>query len=48
MTSKINVDGIDYDLKNIVDRSKIMHVLKEKMKDCNDDYFTVEGDFKID
>lgn len=47
MTSKINVDGKEYDLKRIEDRSMIMQILKEKMKDCNEDYFEVEGDFKL-
>jgi hypothetical protein len=47
MTSKINIDGIDYDLKSIKDRSIIMQILKDKMESCNEDYITVEGDFKL-
>ena len=48
MTSKINIDGIDYDLKSIKDRSIIMQILKDKMKGCNEDYVAVEGDFKLE
>jgi hypothetical protein len=47
MTSKINIDGTEYDLKKIKDRSIIIQILKEKMKDCNEDYISVEGDFKL-
>ena len=45
MTSKINVDGKEYDLKNLHDRSAIFHILKEKMKGCDTDYYQVQGDF---
>lgn len=48
MTSKINIDGKDYDLKKIEDRSVIIKILKEKMKDVKDnDYIEVKGDFEI-
>ena len=47
MTSKINVDGIEYDLKHIQDRSKIMQILKDKMEGCNEDYVEATGDIKI-
>lgn len=47
MTSKINIDGIDYDLKSIKDRSIIMQILKDKMEGCNEDYVAIEGDFKL-
>jgi len=47
MSSKINIDGKEYDLKNITDRSKILQILKDKMKGCDDDVFVVEGDMKI-
>jgi hypothetical protein len=48
MTSKINIDGKDYDLKRIQDRSIIIQILKEKMKGCDEDYISVEGDFKLE
>ncbi len=47
MSSKINIDGKEYDLKRISDRSIIMQILKDKMKGCDEDYITVEGDFKL-
>lgn len=47
MTSKINIDGKDYDLSLIKDRSLIMEILTEKMKGCNQDYVKVEGDFRL-
>jgi hypothetical protein len=48
MTSKINIDGVEYDLRSIADRSKILQILKERMEGCDEDYVSVEGDFKID
>ena len=48
MTSKINVDGTEYDLKSIKDRSIIIQILKEKMADVEEqDYYEVTGDFKM-
>jgi hypothetical protein len=47
MTSKINIDGKNYDLKRIEDRSIIMQILKDKMEGCDEDYYSTEGDFKI-
>jgi hypothetical protein len=47
MTSKINIDGVNYDLKRIADRSVIMRILKEKIKGCDEDYIEVTGDFKV-
>ncbi len=48
MTSKINIDGTEYDLKNIHDRSIIMQILKDKMEGCDEDYYSVKGDFEIE
>lgn len=48
MTSKINIDGKEYDLKRIQDRSIIMQILKEKMNGCDEDYYTASGDFKLE
>lgn len=45
--SKINIDGIDYDLKKIEHRSMIIQILKEKMKGCGQDYIEVIGDFRL-
>jgi hypothetical protein len=47
MSSKINIDGKEYDLKNLSDRSIIIGILKDKMKGCDEDYIEVEGDFKV-
>jgi len=47
MLSIINIDGTEYDLKNIVDRSMVYQILSEKMEGCNDDYVEVKGDFKL-
>ena len=48
MSSKINIDGTEYDLKNIRDRSIIIQILQEKMKDVeNDDYIEMKGDFRM-
>lgn len=47
MTSEINIDGKEYDLKKINDRSKVMQIIKDKMKNCKTDYFEAKGDFKI-
>jgi len=48
MSSKINIDGVEYDLKSILDRSKIIQILKEKMEGCDEDYISVEGDFNLE
>jgi hypothetical protein len=48
MTSKINVNGNEYDLKRIEDRSKVLQIIKDTMKGCDTDYFECQGDFKID
>lgn len=47
MTSIINIDGKEYDLKNIHDRSAIFQLLKDKMKGCDTDFYRVVGDLKI-
>jgi len=48
MTSKINIDGKEYDLKSFKDRSIILQIIKERMEGCDDDYVSVEGDFKLE
>jgi len=48
MSSKINIDGVEYDLRCVKDRSKIIQILKDKIKGCDEDYFEVSGDFKVD
>jgi len=47
MTSKININGTEYDLKRIEDRSKVLQIIKATMKGCNDDYIEATGDFRI-
>lgn len=48
MSSKINIDGKEYDLKFIKDRSFVLQIIQEKMKEVDkDDYVTVKGDFEI-
>lgn len=48
MDSKINIDGKNYDLKSIIDRSKVLQILKDKMEFVeNQDVIVAEGDFKI-
>jgi hypothetical protein len=47
MTSVINLNGRDYDLKRIEDRSVVLQIIKDAMKGCDEDYFEAKGDFKI-
>jgi hypothetical protein len=49
MNSKINIDGKDYDLRFIEDRSRVLQILKDKMEFVeNKDVIVAEGDFKVD
>jgi len=43
----ININGKDYNLKNIVDRSKVLQIIKDAMEGCDEDYFEAKGDFKV-
>jgi len=43
----ININGTDYNLKRIEDRSKVLQIIKDAMEGCEGDYFEAKGDFKI-
>jgi len=47
MTSIITLNGKDYDLKKIEDRSIVLQILKDAMEGCDEDYYETKGDFKI-
>ena len=47
MGSVLNINGKNYDLKRIGDRSAVLQIIKDAMGGCDEDYFETEGDFKI-
>jgi len=48
MKNILNVNGKDYDLRKIKDRSAVLQIIKDAMEGCEEDYFETKGDFKID
>lgn len=48
MSSIINVNGTDYNLKSMWDRSRVFQLIKDAMKDCDSSYLEVTEDFKIE
>ena len=48
MNSILNINGKEYDMKLIEDRSKVLQIIENAMKGCDEDYFKLEGDFKLE
>lgn len=46
--NQIIINGRLLDFRKVEDRSIAFQILKDTMENCNDDYFEVTGDFKIE